>query len=395
MILALQTTTFSEHGGIPVYNRMVCRALNELNELSNLGFDDPQVLVAMDRRSDVGAVAAQLPNLNLEAFDGNRPAFVRRVMSTALRRQVDLALIGHVNYAPLALMLKRLRPGFRYGVMVHGVEVWSHLSRMKRAALRGADFVVSVSDYTARQVCELSGVDRDRIYILPNTVTWRIDSGTALPKVTKAKVTRDRPTVRLLSVCRLDARERYKGVETVIEALPKVLALLPELEYVVVGSGSDLDRHVRLAASLGVSDHIRFLGATDDAALRQCYQDCDVFILPSNGEGFGIVYLEAMAHAKPVIAADCRAVPEVVKHGETGLLVDYGNVEQIANAIETLARDRSRRYEMGAAGLRRLQEHFTFELFKERLRDLLAARLMNKAMVNAQLNPRDIARADL
>lgn len=365
---------------------MVCRALNEL---SNLGLDRPQVLVAMDRGSDLDAAAKQFPNLSLTAFDGNRLAFVRRVMATVLRRGVDLALIGHVNYAPLALMLKQLRPEFRYGVMVHGVEVWSQLSRIKRAALRGADFVVSVSDYTRRQVCELSGVDRDRVYLLPNTVAWAIDSGTALPKPPKSP-----RAMQLLSVCRLDARERYKGVETVIKALPQVLTGLPELEYVVVGSGSDLDRHIRLAASLGVSNHVRFLGATDDANLRQCYQECDAFILPSDGEGFGIVYLEAMAHTKPVIAANSRAVPEVVKHGETGLLVEYGSVEQIAKAIETLGRDQTLSDEMGAAGRRRLQQKFTFGLFKERLGELLATKLMNKAMASAQLNPRDIARAD-
>lgn len=366
---------------------MVCRALNEF---SDLDFTDREVLIAMDRRADVAAAAEQFPNLSLEAFDGRRLAFIRRVMATALRRRVDLALIGHVNYAPLGLMLKRLRPEFRYGVMVHGVEVWSRLSRMKRAALRGADFVMSVSDYTRRQVVELSGVDRDRVYLLPNTLTWGSDSD-----ATARESAKEGTAARLLSVCRLEAGEKYKGVDTVIKALPAVLRHLPELQYVVVASGSDLERHKRLAADLGVSDHVRFRGTTDDATLRQCYRECDVFVLPSDGEGFGIVYLEAMAHAKPVIAASSRAVPEVVKHGETGLLVDYDNAEQLANSIVTLCLDQPRRKEMGAAGLRRLQDHFTFEQFKERLRELLAGKVANSAMVNAPLIAQDIARVDL
>lgn len=387
MILLLQTTTFGAYGGIPVYNRMVCRALNEIESLN---FTKRQVLIAMDRRSDVAAAAEQFPNLRLEAFDGQRMAFIRRVMATALRRRVDLALIGHVNYAPLGLMLKRLQPEFRYGVMVHGVEVWSRLSRMKRAALRGADFVMSVSDYTRQQVVELSGVDRDRVYLLPNALTWVSDSDS-----TAGESAKESTGPRLLSVCRLEAGERYKGVDTVIKALPAVLRHLPDLQYVVVGSGSDLERHMRLAADLGISDHVRFRGATDDATLRECYRECDVFVLPSDGEGFGIVYLEAMAHAKPVIAANSRAVPEVVKHGETGLLVDYGNVEQLANSIVTMCLDQRRQKEMGAAGLLRLQQHFKFEQFKERLGELLAGKVANSAMVNAPLIAQDIARVDL
>lgn len=387
MILALQTTTFGAHGGIPVYNRMVCRALNELESLN---VTERKVLIAMDRRADVAAVAEQFPNLSLEAFEGQRLAFIRRVMATALRRRIDFALIGHVNHAPLGLMIKRLRPEFRYGVMVHGVEVWSRLSRMRRTALRAADFVMSVSDYTRRQVVELSGVDRDRVYLLPNTLTWGSDSDTTAQESAK-----ERTAARLLSVCRLEASEKYKGVDTVIRALPAVLRHLPDLQYVVVGSGSDLERHMRLAADLGVSDHVRFRGATDDATLRQCYRECDVFVLPSDGEGFGIVYLEAMAYAKPVIAANSRAVPEVVKHGETGLLVEYGNAEQLANSIVTLCLDQPRKKEMGAAGLLRLQEHFTFEQFKERLGELLAGKVANSAMVNAPLIAQDIARVDL
>lgn len=366
---------------------MVCRALNEL---SDLDFTERQVLIAMDRRADVAAAAEQFPNLSLEAFDGHRLAFIRRVMATALRRRIDLALIGHVNHAPLGLMLKRLQPEFRYGVMVHGVEVWSRLSGMKRAALRAADFVMSVSDYTRRQVVELSGVDRDRIYLLPNTLTWESDSDATAPESAK-----ERTVARLLSVCRLEASEKYKGVDTVIKALPAVLCHVPDLQYVVVGSGSDLARHMRLAADLGVSDHVRFCGATDDATLRQCYRECDVFVLPSDGEGFGIVYLEAMAHAKPVIAANSRAVPEVVKHGETGLLVDYGNAEQLANSIVTLCLDQPRRKELGAAGLRRLQQHFKFEQFKERLGELLAGKVARSAMVTSPLTAQDIARVDL
>jgi len=382
LILALQTTTFSAHGGIPAYNRMVCRALNELDHVA----DERRVLIAMDRRTDLAAAAKCFPNLTVESFEGNRMRFVRRVVATALRERIDLALIGHVNHAPLGLLLKRLRPDLRYGVVVHGVEAWSPLSLIKRRALRNADFVMSVSDYTKRQVVEVNGVNPDRVYLLPNTPAWDMNETRGIGNSdapASGKVT------RVLSVCRLDAREQYKGVDTVIKALPAVLARVPDLEYVVVGSGSDLERHKRMAADLGVTDRVQFLGSVDERTLRAAYESCDVFVLPSAGEGFGIVFLEAMHYRKPIIAANSGATPEVVRDGETGMLVEPGNVEQLAAAMIALCTDQSERDRMGNAGSKRLQENFTFDHFKRRLHEIVLAELPRKAFDHAE---RHIAR---
>jgi len=394
LILALQTTTFSAHGGIPAYNRLVCRSLNELDEVA---VEERRVLIAMDRRTDLTVTAKQFPSLTLESFDGHRASFVRRVVATALREQINLALIGHVNYAPLGLLLKRLRPNLRYGVMVHGVEAWSRLPRIRRRALRNADFVMSVSDYTKRRVVEANGVNPENVCLLPNALRWginetrrrgdaetgRVGDSDALASEPVGKVT------RFLSVCRLDAREQYKGIDTVINALPAVLAHVPELEYVVIGSGSDLERHKRIAADVGVADRVKFLGSVDERTLRAAYESCDVFVLPSAGEGFGIVFLEAMHYRKPIIAASSGATPEVVKDGETGMLVEAGCVEQLSAAMIALGTNQPERERMGAAGRKRLQENFTFDHFKRRLHEIVIGELPKKAFDNGE---RPIAR---
>ncbi|HVS82078.1 MAG TPA: glycosyltransferase family 4 protein [Pyrinomonadaceae bacterium] len=384
MILALQTTTFSAHGGIPAYNRMVCRALNELDDVA---VEERRVLIAMDRRTDLAAAAKDFPNLTLESFGGHRMSFVRRVVATALRERIDLALIGHVNHAPLGLLLKRLRPDLRYGVVVHGVEAWSPLPRIKRRALRNADFVMSVSEYTKRQVVDANGVNPEQVYVLPNTLAWDINETQRRGDAETGRIgDSDAPAsepvgkvTRVLSVCRLDAREQYKGVDTVIRALPAVLARVPDLEYVVVGSGSDLERHKRIAADLGVADRVQFLGSVDERSLRAVYESCDIFVLPSAGEGFGIVFLEAMHYRKPIIAANSGATPEVVKDGETGMLVESGNVERLAAAMIALCTNRPERDRMGNAGNKRLRENFTFDHFKRRLHEILLAELPEKA----------------
>ena len=377
---------------------MVCRALNELDDDA---VSERRVLIAMDRRTDLTAASEEFSNLTLESFDGHRTSFVRRAVATAMSERVDLALIGHVNYAPMGLLLKRLRPNLRYGVVVHGVEAWSRLPRIRRRALRHADFVMSVSEYTKRQVVEANGVNPERVYLLPNTLASESDgTGRSGDGATGRRgdgetgrsgepdAARHKP-IRLLSVCRLDAREQYKGIDTVIRALPALVARVPDLEYVIVGSGSDLERHKRIAADLGVTDRVQFLGSVDELALRSVYESCDVFVLPSAGEGFGIVFLEAMHYRKPIIAANSGATPEVVKDGETGMLVEASSVEQLAAAMIDLATDRPKRDRMGDAGYARLLNNFTFDHFKRRLQEIVIAELPQKAFDHGE---RQVAR---
>ena len=345
---------------------MVCRALNELDDIAA---ENRRVLIAMDRRTDLDLAKEEFANLTLQSFDGRRSNFVRRVVATALRERIDLVLIGHVNYGPLGVLLKRLQPQMRCGVIAYGMEVWSRLPRVRRRALCSADFVVAISEYTKAKLVEVQGVRAERVYIPPNAVAWKGAEQSAKGEGQRATA------LRLLSVCRLDAAEQYKGIDTVIKALPAVRARVPDLEFVVVGSGSDLERHKRLAADLGVADCVKFPGSVDERALRAAYESCDVFVLPSAGEGFGIVFLEAMNYCKPIIAANSGATPEVVKDGETGILVEAGSVEQLAAAMIALGTNQPERERMGAAGYARLQENFTFDHFKAKLREIMMREL--------------------
>lgn len=363
MILLLQTTTFSTHGGIPTYNRVVCQALQDLApEL------EKRLLILADRPEDIPSGREVLSNLRMRAFSGNRLALIADLFRLALTKPVNLLLIGHVNYAPLGLALKLVMPRLRYGVMVHGIEVWSRLPRLKRYALQRADFITSVSQYTKDRVVSLNEVSPDRIYLLPNALEW---SEPTMPENDPVLP----PGLKLLSVCRLDRAERYKGVDTVIEALPIVIKEIPSLNYYVIGDGTDLERHKALAAEKDVADRVHFLASVDAAALHAHYRACDVFVMPSSGEGFGIVYLEAMQHGKPVIAARSGAAPEVVLDGVTGRLMEYGNKEQLAKTLIELCLDGEERRRLGSAGHQRLQSNFTFSDFKETFSKILVHEL--------------------
>jgi len=365
MILTLQTTTFGHPGGIPAYNRLVCRVLNELELL-----DDRRLLIGRDERGEVTKAAPSFDNLTIEAFEGSKAGFVRRVLKLAAGQNISLTLIGHVNYAPLCFLLKRLQPKMRYGVFVYGTEVWERLPRLRRNALRQADFIISISDYTRRRAAQANGLREERIHLLPNALEWNLEEAEdAVGDFVLSEGT------RLLSVCRLDAAEQQKGVDDVIKALPALIAAAPDVQYVVVGGGTDMERHRQLALACGVAERVHFLGFVSEAVLRACYRQCDVFVMPSAQEGFGFVYLEAMHCGKPVVAANSGGAPEVVEDGVTGTLVRYGDVPQLTRALADLCLSPEKRRQLGRAGHRHLHERFTYRQFKDELTRIIGQEL--------------------
>jgi glycosyltransferase involved in cell wall biosynthesis len=175
----------------------------------------------------------------------------------------------------------------------------------------------------------------------------------------------------ILTVGRWDPAERYKGADTLIAALPRVLKTAPDTSLVLVGDGDDRSRLERLARDLGVSQHAQFLHGLTPEQLFACYANCEIFALPSRGEGFGLVFLEAMAHAKPVIGGAHGGIPDIVEDGVTGWLVPHGDVERVAQALESLLNNPSRAAEMGARGRDRLEKTFSFAQFQMHLAQIL------------------------
>ena len=138
--------------------------------MSSLKLRTELVLVATDNASDIEGPAIELPRLRLHAFNQNRVALTRSFLSLALREEIDLILVGHVNYAPLAWFLKRFQPQLRYGVMLYGIEAWRPLSAVRRRAVQKADFLISISEYTKQKAVESNALDSGRFHLLPNAL---------------------------------------------------------------------------------------------------------------------------------------------------------------------------------------------------------------------------------
>jgi glycosyltransferase involved in cell wall biosynthesis len=252
----------------------------------------------------------------------------------------------------------------KIAVAAHGIEVWKPLTKLQRKAVQGADAVLAVSEYTRVQTIKHSGISPDKVRIFPCTLDphWRVDSDEGRFEAA---------TPVILSVARMTKDDDYKGIDNVIRSLPSVVKNVGLVEYRVVGEGDDLPRLRDLARDLGVLEYVNFIGGLTDAELRDQYKGCSLFVMPSHKEGFGIVFLEAMAYGKPIVGGAQGGTPSVVQNGKTGLLVDYGDVAGIANSITRLLRDDTLRERYGRAGHRRLLNEFTFERFEQNLSALL------------------------
>ncbi|MGB6597796.1 MAG: glycosyltransferase [Candidatus Acidiferrum sp.] len=287
----------------------------------------------------------------------------------AARRHAKVVLAGHPNLGPVTQAMRVAAPRLRTILCTHGVEVWEPLPVLRRQALRRANVVLAPSKDTANHVAEQQ-VRRERIHVLP----WALDPEfeTIPVNVSQRKLPEGYPEGRvILTVGRWLATERYKGMDTLITALPRLLTRWPELQLLAVGDGDDRAWLQDLAEKNGVNRHVHFLSRVTNEELIACYAACEMFALPSRGEGFGLVYLEAMACGKPVIGGAHGGAPEVIEDGVTGYLVPYGDAPQLATSIETLLSDPAMAQRMGARGRQRVDREFRFSVFAKSLKKII------------------------
>ncbi|HXG28766.1 MAG TPA: glycosyltransferase family 4 protein, partial [Nevskiales bacterium] len=272
--------------------------------------------------------------------------------------RMNLVVCGHVNLLPLAWPLSRLH---RCPLMliVHGIEAWRpHRNPLVRKLIRLTDVVVAVSGYTVERLRSWASVPQERFRILPNCV----DLEAFAPRPRNVELGRRYGIESrrvLLTVGRLAGHERYKGFDEVIELLPQLARELPDVCYVIVGDGDDRERLRAKAQTLGVADRVVFTRFVREEEKIDLYNLADVYVMPSRGEGFGIVFLEAMACGVPAVGSMLDGSRDALRDGALGQLVDPREPQQLVQAIHrALATPRGR-----PAGL----EYFSDHAYRERV----------------------------
>ena len=281
-----------------------------------------------------------------------------------------IILAAHPYLAPPAAVAKFLSQNAHTLVISHGVEVWQPLAPLRRRALLDADRVLAPSSYTAGKLATVQGICPEKIRKLPwplNPAFLRItENSAALP------LPRNFPQGRvILTVGRWAAAERYKGVDDLIRATAQLLPRIPDLHLVAIGSGDDLPRLERLARELGAANRVHFLQGLTREQLGASYARADVFALPSTGEGFGFVFLEAMAFGKPAVAAAVGGPTDLIEHEGNGLLVPPGDLQQLTAALARLLEDEALRAKLGGRASELVKTKYTFETFASEIEHIL------------------------
>lgn len=357
-LLVLVTDAFGGRGGIAKFNRDLLTALCAHPAVTEV--------VALPRivTEDVGALPEKLAFRAGAA--GDKSAFVRAVGQAVLRDGAfDGVVCGHMNLLPLgALAAARHRVPLLQ--IVHGIEAWAPKESVaaravQRLSARTISAVVAVSDVTRQRLGAWLPLGEAQSFVVPNC----IDAAAFGPGPKRADLlARYGLEGRrvLLTLGRLDAAERYKGFDEVMEALPDLAAEMPDLAYLICGDGDDRSRLEQKASALGVADRVVFAGYVPEAEKADHYRLADAFVMPGRGEGFGIVYLEALACGVPVVASALDASREAVRDGALGAVVNPDDPASVKAGIRAVLRDAS-------AAERRVPEglaYFSFERFQER-----------------------------
>jgi phosphatidyl-myo-inositol dimannoside synthase len=312
----------------------------------------------------------------------------RRAASLARQHRVAFVHCGNVKPAGYPARWVHERLHIPYGIFFHGADLLSEQhkirhSRLKRRTARvifgGAAVLMTNSTWTRDLALSLLGdlgldghgrrlrvvhLGTDPTYFRPGIDVSALRDRFDLP---------DGGARWLVTVARL---EKHKGMDTVIEALPAILARAPDVRYAVAGTGPDRERLEKRAQQLRLGDRVRFLGGVGDQDLPALYNLASVYVGASRRaerlgvEGFGISLVEASACGLPVVAGNSGGVPDAVRDGETGVLVPPEEPAAIADAICRLLADPAAARRMGQNGRRAVETYFNWDRVVRDLRDI-------------------------
>jgi glycosyltransferase involved in cell wall biosynthesis len=356
-ILVLATDAFGGTGGIAQYTRDLIAAL------ASYPATDSVTVVPRVIARDPEPLPTGVTHLS-EASAGKLRFALTVLQVAASRNSFDWIVCAHINLLPAAVVAARLSGG-RIILLTYGIEVWYQRGRITRSLLRRVSAIVSISEVTLQKMRAWADLAVTRSFLIPNAIDLsRYTPGPKNQTLVSHWGLQGRRV--LLTVGRMDAAEQAKGFDEILDALPVILGDTPDIVYLVVGDGSDRPRLQAKAAKLGLKDTVLFPGYVSESEKLDYYRLADVFVMPSRLEGFGYVFLEALAVGVPVIASKVDGSREAVMNGAWGLLVDPARSEELIAAIrEALAHP--------FVPSRDELEHFSTASFERRCHEALAS----------------------
>lgn len=370
-------------GGVPVYTHALAYGLAQKgHNVYVISRGGEEILTNVDGINIcyVNPTELDIPELEFEPISKNRLQFsyacyqklqqLKRsffidVLETPIWDTYGLVASYYESTIPVATRLQTPLKMVMNTFQKHDNSDFELLMEYEAAMMEHSDYIITISDCVKDTIEELYEMKFQQP-VRKNYLGIKADT------LATAKRKEDDGKIVIFFIGRL---ERRKGIDSIIASIPQLMEAYPNLEFRLAGDCSIVDdvigdtyKNKLLKENKGAKwlKQVHFLGKISDEEKEQEFADCDVFVSPSLYESFGIIFIEAMRYAKPVIGCNVGGMKEVISNGETGLLCEPGNAESFATCLELLIKDATLRHNMGQAGLKRLKCLFTEETMCDR-----------------------------
>jgi phosphatidylinositol alpha-1,6-mannosyltransferase len=324
--------TFSTTGGIQKMTRTLAHALDQLALQNNWTFN---LWSAYDKNEDL--MPQYLPASNFKGFSTRRILFFFNAVKTALK--TDIIIISHVNMAIIGLAIKIINPKCKVWLIAHGIEVWRSLSFIKKRFLKKCDKIICVSNFTKQEMIRWHQINANTCEVLNNAIDpfMQLPTSFAKPQYLLDRYQLFTDDIILFTLTRLATTEQYKGYEQVIKIIDRLKNKHPQIKYVLSGQYDDQEeiRIRQLIAEHRVEEQVILTGFINEDELADHFTLSDLFVLPSKKEGFGIVFIEALACGLPVICGNVDGSMDAIKNGELGKAINPDDLTELNNAVES------------------------------------------------------------
>ncbi len=362
-VLFLNLYAFSITGGV----EKVCK--NFIYALAKIYGQNQWLSYSMhDRQNDLDV--AYTSDENYKAFGGRKFGFIFSSVKEGFKSHT--IILSHINLLLVAKLIATFKPRKRFILFAHGIEVWGILAKWKVDFIKAKVVVWAVSEFTRQQLIEKHHFSPEKVKVLNNSLSPFLLAPTHFEKpkalLEKYKLDINRPILYTLS--RLSSTEQYKGYDTVIKALAQLKKEGQTFTYLLAGKADTIEkaRVESLIAEYELNDSVQLIGYIAEDELSAHFLLIDVFIMPSTGEGFGIVFIEAAAHGCQIIGGNADGSTDALLNGQLGQLVNPNSVAEIKaailNAIKNTKHQPEHQQEMALA-------HFGFETYVEKVKQLL------------------------
>jgi asparagine synthase (glutamine-hydrolysing) len=329
-ILFLTLQTFGSTGGIQKMSRTMAHVLQKIAQGKQWMFS---FWSGYDTNSDLDVTYAS--SNNFKGFNKKRSLFAARAVQEGI--QSDIIILSHINLASIGCAIKFLKPKSKVFLIAHGIEVWRPLNLLKKRIVNSCDKIICVSNFTRQKMIDMHGADPAKCEVLNNTLDPAINLPVNFIKpdylLNRYKLNSDNQIIFTLT--RLASTEQYKGYEQVIKAVSHLKYQFPNIKYILSGKYDKQEayRINRLIGHYGVEEQVIVTGFINETELEDHFLLADLFVLPSKKEGFGIVFIEALACGLPVICGNEDGSLDAIRNGELGTAVNVDNIKELEDAI--------------------------------------------------------------